>query len=69
MSDGPVSEDRSGRVFSLPAVNYELPDGTLLEVGGDRFLIPELLLDTAPLLHLQASLPCLVSFRGRGGVS
>ena len=32
LSDSPVSEDRAGRLFSLPAVNYELPDGTMLEV-------------------------------------
>ena len=30
---------------SMPTVTYELPDGTELEVGADRFGVPELLFD------------------------
>lgn len=48
VADGPPSEDP--RLFSLPTQSYELPDGTQLEVGGERFLMAELLLDPSPLL-------------------
>ena len=48
MSDSTVS-DGDPRFSSLPAVSYELPDGTQVDIGIERFLVSELLCDTAPV--------------------
>lgn len=37
------------RYSSIPMVPYELPDGTVINIGIERFQIPELLFDTSPL--------------------
>ena len=37
------------RYTNLPLLQYELPDGTQLEVGIQRFQVPELFIDPAPL--------------------
>jgi hypothetical protein len=29
----------------LPSIPYELPDGTMVDIGAERFLVPELLCD------------------------
>ena len=38
------------RYSSLPTTSYELPDGTIIDLGIERFQIPELLIDSTPLL-------------------
>jgi len=38
-----------GEDFNIAQIPYELPDGNLLEIGSDRFQIPELLFNPAPL--------------------
>eukprot|EP01133_Synstelium_polycarpum_P018246 gene18246-21831_t len=44
VSTGAVGED-----LNIATVPYELPDGNLLEVGSDRFQIPELMFNPQPL--------------------
>ncbi len=38
------------RYSSLPTTSYELPDGTIIDLGIERFQIPELFIDPSPLL-------------------
>lgn len=42
MADAPLSET-SGRYSSIPTAPYELPDGTIIDMGIERFMVPELL--------------------------
>ena len=35
--------DSRAAMSSWPAASYELPDGRTIDVGGDRFAVPELL--------------------------
>jgi len=35
---------------NVPIVSYDLPDGTALSIGPERYSVPELLLDPTPLL-------------------
>ena len=37
------------RYSSIPSVPYELPDGTVVDIGIERFQVPELLFDPSPL--------------------
>jgi len=41
--------DNDPRYSSIPMVPYELPDGTVVDIGIERFQIPELLFDPSPL--------------------
>ena len=45
MSDQAVVEGDPKFNNLLPSVPYELPDGTLLDIGSERFLVPEILCD------------------------
>ncbi|EGC33759.1 hypothetical protein DICPUDRAFT_48789 [Dictyostelium purpureum] len=44
-----VADRDLGEEINIAQVPYELPDGNLLEIGSDRFQIPELLFNPAPL--------------------
>lgn len=46
VSDAPFVEEVSS---SIPGIPYELPDGTTIDLGTDRFSIPELLFNPSPL--------------------
>jgi len=48
IADSPFQEG-DVRYASMPNHPYELPDGTVIEIGKERFLIPELLFDASPL--------------------
>ena len=57
-------------VLSIPHTSYELPDGTQLDVGAERFKATELFFDPSPL-HVTAgpssgaaALLCCCIFRG-----
>ena len=42
----------AGDTLAVPTVSYELPDGSTIEVGPDRFLVPELLFNPELLATL-----------------
>ena len=48
MADSTVV-DTDPRFTNLPLIPYELPDGTLVDVGIERFLLPELYIDPSPI--------------------
>jgi actin-related protein len=41
---------------NVPKVSYELPDGTVVGAGIERFRVPEILMDPTPVLPLLGSL-------------
>lgn len=60
MADSPLVET-DPRFANLPLVPYELPDGTVVDVGVERFVLPELYMDPAPL---DLDNPDLVNYVG-----
>lgn len=48
MADSTVV-DTDPRFTNLPLIPYELPDGTMVDVGIERFQIPELYIDPSPV--------------------
>jgi actin-like protein 6A len=42
-------QDGDPRFTNLPLIPYELPDGTQVDVGIERFLLPELFIDPSPV--------------------
>jgi actin-related protein len=40
------------RYSSLPTTSYELPDGNIVDLGVERFQVPELLMDASPIQQL-----------------
>ena len=55
VSDGPLAET-SPRLTGLPTTLYELPDGRAVDVGMERYAVPELLFDPSSLpAELHAS--------------
>lgn len=48
MGDSAIS-DSDVRYTNIPSTPYELPDGTVLDLGYERFQVPELLCDPLPL--------------------
>lgn len=48
MGDTTIS-DTDVRYTNIPCTPYELPDGTVLDLGYERFQVPELLCDPLPL--------------------
>lgn len=49
MSDVPIS-DNDPRLHNFPRTQFELPDGTLIDLCGERVLVPELLCHVVPTL-------------------
>lgn len=49
-------QDGDVRYASMPSQPYELPDGTIIELGKERFQIPELLFDSSPLVKFAPEL-------------
>jgi actin-like protein 6A len=47
--------ESEAKFVTLPTTPYELPDGTIIDLGIERFQLPELFLDTSPLLSLSGS--------------
>ncbi len=39
--------------INIPSLTYELPDGNTIELGTDRFKIPELLFNPDPIIQLK----------------
>eukprot|EP00638_Chattonella_subsalsa_P020250 CAMPEP_0117884676 /NCGR_PEP_ID=MMETSP0950-20121206/19065_1 /TAXON_ID=44440 /ORGANISM="Chattonella subsalsa, Strain CCMP2191" /LENGTH=431 /DNA_ID=CAMNT_0005741175 /DNA_START=11 /DNA_END=1306 /DNA_ORIENTATION=- len=73
MSDSPVDKS-DPRFTNIPKLIYELPDGTSLSIGVERFEVAELMVDTSPLTSplsavAPASLRALVESIGRPGFS
>eukprot|EP01038_Epipyxis_sp_PR26KG_P006811 gene6811-9327_t len=50
MADSTVI-DTDPRFTNIPLIPYELPDGTVVDVGIERFQLPELFIDSSPLLN------------------
>lgn len=46
MSDTPTGEN-DPRYVAIPTLPYELPDGTVVDIGAERFQVPELLCDSS----------------------
>jgi actin-related protein len=44
------------RFTNLPLIPYELPDGTQVDVGIERFLLPELFMDPSPINNANPDL-------------
>ncbi len=49
MADSTLQE-ADPRFTNLPLLPYELPDGTMVDVGIERFLLPELYIDPSPVM-------------------
>ena len=49
MADMPVA-DNEAKLAAMPSLSYELPDGTVVDAGLERFLVPELVCDPSLLL-------------------
>ncbi|CAL8463368.1 g2902 [Coccomyxa elongata] len=60
VSDGPFDAEQNA---SIPTVNYELPDGTEIQVGPDRFKVPEVLFNPS-LLSTFAGLDTVKGYDG-----
>lgn len=60
MADSPLVET-DPRFANLPLVPYELPDGTIVDVGVERFVLPELYMDPS---SLDLDNPDLVNYVG-----
>jgi actin-related protein len=54
VTDQPLVENEL-RYSSLPTTSYELPDGTIIDLGIERFSVPELFLDSSPLQAASSS--------------
>jgi actin-like protein 6A len=50
VSDEPFDTDANANIPTLP---YELPDGTMLQIGTPRFTVPETLFQPSPLLGIS----------------
>ncbi|EIE27441.1 putative Acttin-related protein 4 [Coccomyxa subellipsoidea C-169] len=53
VSDGPFDAEQNA---SIPTVNYELPDGQEIQVGPDRFKVPEVLFNPDSINRCDAEL-------------
>lgn len=47
MADNTLTDDP--RYTNLPLIPYELPDGTMVDVGVERFQLSEVIIDPTPL--------------------
>lgn len=51
----------------VPPVSYELPDGSSIQIGGDRFRVPELMFQPQLIAaypgRRHAPIPCQIVFR------
>eukprot|EP01119_Soliformovum_irregulare_P024976 TRINITY_DN9104_c0_g1_i1.p1 TRINITY_DN9104_c0_g1~~TRINITY_DN9104_c0_g1_i1.p1 ORF type:complete len:403 (+),score=109.12 TRINITY_DN9104_c0_g1_i1:79-1287(+) len=52
VSEGPFDEEANA---SIPGIPYELPDGTTIDLGTDRFSIPELAFNPTPLMKREGA--------------
>jgi actin-like protein 6A len=58
MADTVVNEF-DPRFCNLPVQQYELPDGSIVDIGVERFLVPEILCDWSPVDIYQADVAAL----------
>lgn len=54
MADAPYTTG-DARFSNIPTAQFELPDGTTVSVGPERYLVPELLCNVAPLRNANTN--------------